>query len=65
MAQWVSLDSSSMAQLTDAIQQAIEGEYDRIDKEYRDVLLDGNNQEVKQADAFAKVLKQRKRQKGG
>ena len=65
MAQWVTLDQNSISQISSAIQESIEQELSRIDKEHKNE-LDANDEEVKQADIMAKVLEMRKsKQKGG
>lgn len=63
-ANMISLDQSSMSQISAAIQQTIEAEYDRIEKAHRDKLEEAESQEGKQADAFAKLFALKK-QKGG
>lgn len=64
-AQWVILDQNSISQISSAIQESIEQELSRIDKEHKNE-LDADDEEVKQADIMAKILEMRKsRQKGG
>ena len=65
MTQWINLDNGALNQINAAIQQTIDQKLDQIDKAHRDMLLDVNNAEVQQADAFAKVFDMKKRQKGG
>ena len=65
MTQWINLDNGDLSQINAAIQQTIDQKLDQIDKAHRDMLLDVNNAEVQQADAFAKVFDMKKRQKGG
>ena len=65
MAQWVTLDQSSISQISSAIQESIEQELLRIDKEHKNE-LDADDEEIKQADIMAKILEMRKsNQKGG
>lgn len=65
MAQWVTLDQSSISQISSAIQESIEQELSQIDKEHKNE-LDADDEEVKQADIMAKILEMRKsKQKGG
>lgn len=65
MAQWVTLDQNSISQISSAIQESIEQELSRIDKEHKNE-LDANDEEVKQADIMAKILEMRKsKQEGG
>lgn len=65
IAQWVTLDQSSISQISSAIQESIEQELSRIDKEHKNE-LDADDEEVKQADIMAKILEMRKsKQKGG
>ncbi|MDM8303515.1 hypothetical protein QUW34_02790 [Limosilactobacillus vaginalis] len=65
MAQWVTLDQSSISQISSAIQESIEQELSQIDKEHKNE-LDADDEEIKQADIMAKVLEMRKsKQKGG
>lgn len=64
-AQWVILDQNSISQISSAIQESIEQELSRIDKEHKNE-LDADDEEIKQADIMAKVLEMRKsKQKGG
>lgn len=65
MTQWINLDNGALSQINAAIQQTIDQKLDQIDKAHRDMLLDVNNAEIQQADAFAKVFDIKKRQKGG
>ena len=65
MAQWVTLDQSSISQISSAIQESIEQELSQVDKEHKNE-LDADDEEVKQADIMAKILEMRKsKQKGG
>ncbi|MGN1282690.1 MAG: hypothetical protein ACI4UB_02600 [Limosilactobacillus sp.] len=66
MTQWINLDNGALSQINAAIQQTIDQKLDQIDKAHRDMLLDVDNAEVQQADAFAKVFDiKKKRQEGG
>lgn len=65
MAQWVTLDQNSIMQISSAIQESIEQELSRIDKEHKNE-LNADKEEVKQADVMAKIFEMRKsKQKGG
>lgn len=64
-ANWVNLDQSSMAQISSAIRESIEEESERIEKAHRDTILEAADEELRQANAFAEVLKRRNKQKGG
>lgn len=65
MAQWVSLDQNAMGQVMTSIQDTIEQEFKRIEKEHRDTLVEADSQEMKRADAFAKIFQIKNKQKGG
>lgn len=65
MAQWVTLDQNSIMQISSVIQESIEQELSRIDKEHKNE-LNADKEEVKQADVMAKIFEMRKsKQKGG
>lgn len=64
MAQWVTLDQNSIMQISSAIQESIEQELDRIDKEHKNE-LNADKEEVKQADVMAKIFEMRKSKKKG
>lgn len=65
MAQWVSLDQNAMGQVMTSIQDTIEQEFKRIEKEHRDTLVEADSQEMRRADAFAKIFQIKNKQKGG
>lgn len=65
MAQWVSLDQNAMGQVMTSIQDTIEQEFKRIEKEHRDTLIEADSQEMRRADAFAKIFQIKNKQKGG
>lgn len=65
MAQWVSLDQNAMGQVMTSIQDTIEQEFKRIKKEHRDTLVEADSQEMRRADAFAKIFQIKNKQKGG
>ncbi|WP_457801090.1 hypothetical protein [Limosilactobacillus reuteri] len=65
MAQWVSLDRNAMGQVMTSIQDTIEQEFKRIEKEHRDTLVEADSQEMRRADAFAKIFQIKNKQKGG
>lgn len=65
MAQWVSLDQNAMCQVMTSIQDTIEQEFKRIEKEHRDTLVEADSQEMRRADAFAKIFQIKNKQKGG
>ncbi|MGI1803764.1 hypothetical protein ACRPK0_09190 [Limosilactobacillus reuteri] len=48
-----------------SIQDTIEQEFKRIEKEHRDTLVEADSQEMKRADAFAKIFQIKNKQKGG
>lgn len=65
MAQWVSLDQNAMGQVMTSIQDTIEQEFKRIEKEHRDTLVEADSQEMRRADVFAKIFQIKNKQKGG
>lgn len=65
MAQWVSLDQNAMGQIMTSVQDTIEQEFKRIEKEHRDTLVEADSQEMRRADAFAKIFQIKNKQKGG
>ena len=65
MAQWVSLDQNALNQISAGLQNTIEREFERIDKTYRDTIVDSDSKEARQADAFAKIFRMKNKQKGG
>lgn len=65
MAQWVSLDQNAIGQVMTSIQDTIEQEFKRIEKEHRDTLVEADSQEMRRADAFAKIFQIKNKQKGG
>lgn len=65
MVQWVSLDQNAMGQVMTSIQDTIEQEFKRIEKDHRDTLVEADSQEMKRADAFAKIFQIKNKQKGG
>ena len=65
MAQWVSLDQNAMGQVMTSIRDTIEQEFKRIEKEHRDTLVEADSQEMRRADAFAKIFQIKNKQKGG